>query len=58
MGCYAQIKKNTLRLSVDLERRPGCILKNENDDAKKCSYYDLIFAKTTPKKDPPKKCLN
>lgn len=54
MECYAPIKKNKLRMSVDLERGPGCIIKNKNKDAKKYSYYDL-FANTTVTPLPPKK---
>lgn len=46
MGWYALIKKNKLRICADPERRFGWNLKNESQDEKKCSYYDL-FAKTT-----------
>lgn len=53
VGCYAPIKKNKLRISVVLDRGPGCIIKNEDQDEKKGSYFDLLFAKTTV--DTPKK---
>lgn len=55
MGCYAPIKKSKLRISVDLERGLGCIIKNESQGARNAHIMVSFLQRHGDHPPPPKK---